>query len=126
MEELDISPDEPSPGGRAGVGQTGDALCKPVAQAAVKLRVGVELSIAVNERGYVFGRKDGNTGAEIQMNANSEPGVLVGQNQGVLAGGLIDHEGGAGDQAVAVGQEDAVGDAAGPAEVVGIDDEALS
>jgi len=60
---------------------------------------------------------------EIEVDADAEGGGLSGEIDGAVAVGHVGHEGGGGENAIAVGAEDAVGDLAGEAEVVCVHDQ---
>lgn len=60
---------------------------------------------------------------EVEVDADAEGGGLAGEIDGAVAVGHVGHEGGGGEEALAMGAEDAIGNAGGEAEVVSVDDE---
>ncbi len=59
-----------------------------------------------------------------QMQPHAQRWVLAGKGHGFLKGGLIHHQAGGGENALAVGADDGLVDGGRAAKIVGVDDQA--
>ncbi len=84
-----------------------------------------EFAVVVEEGSDEFAGGCGGAVAEIEVDADAEVGGGFGGGECGIECGAIGEERRARDDAVAVGIKDAVVDAFGPGEVVGVDDEVL-
>ena len=82
-----------------------------------------EFAVVVEDGSDGFGRGGGRAVAEVEVDADAEVGGGLGGGECGVESGAVGEERRAGDDAVAVGVEDAAVDAFGPGEVVGVDDE---
>ena len=81
-----------------------------------------ELAIVIEDGGHEFGRRGGRAVAEVEVDADAEVGSGFRCGESGVESGAVGEHGGAGDDAVAMGFEDAAVDAFGPGEVVSVDD----
>ena len=82
-----------------------------------------EVARGIGQTGNLLGGQCGLAHEEREVKADTEARILAGEFDGFRSGVARDHQAGGGEDAVAMGLDDGGVDAAGAAEVVGIDDE---
>ena len=80
--------------------------------------------LRVDQAGNLLGRQGGMAAQQGQVQAHAQPRILAGQRHRLLAGRLVHHQAGGGEDAFAMGADDRLVDGGGAAEVVGVDDQA--
>src|SRR5439155_7647494 len=86
-------------------------------------RVVAEFALRVDQAGNSLWRQGRMAADQAQLQPHAQSRTLAGQGHGFFEGRLVDHQAGAGQDALAVGVDDGLVDGGGAAEVVGVDDE---
>src|SRR6266700_1412596 len=92
--------------------------------AADARRAVAEFASSVDQAGNCFRRQGRMAAEQGQVQPHAQSRMLAGQGDGLFEGRLVNHQAGAGQDAVAVGVDDGLVDGGRAAEVVGVDDEA--